>query len=140
MGAPQYCFHCRQIHLLSIDQLHARKFFKGADGVIQPVIDVEPGLWQERHPRIRLVFKMGATRFEHPADIAISRRGKQMEFDHRVKMIGSFRVTTIVCSNCAAIALSIVRSDQPSFSSTTRPMPVVRNGSMARTSPSLRVR
>ena len=60
--------------------------------------------------------------------------------DYIVKMIGSFFVTMIVCSNCAAMALSEVRSDQPSFISITRPTPVVRNGSTAKTKPSCRIR
>ena len=50
-------------------------------------------------------------------------------------MIGSFLVTMIVCSNWAAMALSAVRRDQPSGPSTMRPAPVVRNGSIASTSP-----
>src|SRR5258706_13057855 len=65
--------------------------------------------------------------------------GGHMTF-YKVRMIGSFFVTMIVCSNCAAIVLSIVRRDQPSFSSVMRPIPVVRNGSMASTRPSVRTR
>ncbi len=37
-----------------------------------------------------------------------------MQLHQTVRMIGSFLVTMIVCSNCAAMALSAVRSDQPS--------------------------
>ena len=42
--------------------------------------------------------------------------------------------------HCAAMALSAVRRDQPSLSSRMRPWPVVRNGSMASTMPSFRMR
>src|SRR5262245_64890654 len=47
-----------------------------------------------------------------------SRRGEEMKVDHNVRIIGSFFVTMIVCSNCAAMALSVVTKNEPDRKST----------------------
>src|SRR5262245_47333615 len=140
LSLPQYRLHCGQIHLLRIDQFDSCQPVKRTDGVIEPMIHIQPSLWQKGHHRIGFVFEIRAARFQHPANITITGSGEEMQYAHAVRMIGAFFVTMIVCSNWAAIALSDVRNDQPSLSSTIRPTPVVRNGSTARTSPSFNTR
>ena len=72
-----------------------------------------------------LVYQIGPGCIHDPADIIFTRGGEQVQIHQTVRMIGSFRVTMMVCSNCAAMALSAVRSDQPSCSSR---MPALTGG------------
>jgi len=76
-----------------------------------------------------------ATRHAHPRNAQ-----PRLPSSYSVSTTGCPLVMITVCSNCAARARSVVRSDQPSASSLTRPRPVVRNGSIASTSPSFKTR
>src|SRR5574341_690861 len=79
LRTPDDGFHLRQFHLLSIDQFDAPQTVKRADGVIKPMIDVQPGLRQKRNGSIRFARQVWPADFNNIADVVFAGSGEKMK-------------------------------------------------------------